>query len=275
MQKIVKVKNLEFANNKKLCLIAGPCQMESRDHAFKIAESLKNICQKIGVDLVFKSSFDKANRTSVSGKRGIGLAKASEVFNELKTQLNLPIITDIHKEEHAKELDGVVDMMQIPAFLCRQTDLLEAAAKTSAVINVKKGQFLAPQDAINIVKKLEHFGKTDILLTERGTSFGYNNLVVDMRGMEVMKNQTLYPVIFDATHSTQAPSGLGGASGGDRKMAFVLAKAATAIGIAGIFAEVHDDPDNAPSDGPCMIKLDTFEGFLRDVMLIDAIIKNK
>ncbi len=275
MQKIVKVKNLEFANNKKLCLIAGPCQMESRDHAFKIAQSLKNICQKLGIDLVFKSSFDKANRTSVSGKRGIGLAKAVEVFGELKTQLDLPIITDIHKEEQAKELNGVVDMMQIPAFLCRQTDLLEAAAKTSAVINVKKGQFLAPQDAVNIVKKLEHFGKTDILLTERGTSFGYNNLVVDMRGMEVMKNQTLYPVIFDATHSTQAPGGLGGASGGDRKMAFVLARAATAIGIAGIFAEVHEDPDNAPSDGPCMIKLDTFESFLKDITLIDAIIKNR
>lgn len=275
MQKVVNISNgFDFANNKKLSLIAGPCQMESRDHAFKIAESLKNTCEKLGINLVFKTSFDKANRTSLSGKRGIGLAKATEVFYELKDKLKLPLLTDIHKEEHTKELKGVVDIMQIPAFLCRQTDLLEAAANAGAIVNVKKGQFLAPQDVINIVKKLEHFGCNKILLTERGTSFGYNNLIVDMRGLEVMKNQSLYPIIFDATHSTQSPGGLGGASGGDRDMAFVLARSAVAVGIAGIFAEVHDDPDNAPSDGPCMIKLNDFEGFLKTALSIDNIIKN-
>jgi len=275
MMKSVSIgKYFDVSNSKKMFLIAGPCQMESRDHAMMMAENLVKMAEKFKINFVFKSSFDKANRTSIKGKRGIGLDGALKVFEEIKTTFKVPLLTDIHNETQPSQLAGIVDILQVPAFLCRQTDILEAVAKTGAIVNVKKGQFLAPQDAKNITEKLEHFGNSNILLTERGSTFGYNNLVVDMRGLEVMKQSTKYPVILDATHSTQAPGGLGSSSGGDRNMAFVLAKAAVATGIAGVFAEVHNDPDNAPSDGPCMIKLNTFETFLKQITEIDNLVKS-
>ena len=274
VMKNVGIGSFSISNSSKLFLIAGPCQMESRDHAMMMAENLTKMTQKLGINFVFKTSFDKANRTSIGGKRGIGLDASLKIFEEIKTTFKVPLLTDIHNEQHPKQLAGIVDILQVPAFLCRQTDILEAAAKSGAIVNVKKGQFLAPQDAKNIVQKLEHFGNSKILLTERGSSFGYNNLVVDMRGLEIMKNTTKYPVIMDATHATQSPGGLGASSGGDRDMAFVLAKAAVSVGIAGVFAEVHNDPDNAPSDGPCMIKLNTFETFLTQIKAIDDLVKS-
>jgi 2-dehydro-3-deoxyphosphooctonate aldolase (KDO 8-P synthase) len=270
--KSIQISNFSASNSSKLFIVAGPCQMESRDHSMMMAEKLTILTQKLGINFVFKTSFDKANRTSISGKRGLGLDGALKVFEEVKTTFKVPLLTDIHNETQPKQLAGIVDILQVPAFLCRQTDILQAAAESGAIVNVKKGQFLAPSDAKNIVQKLEHFNNHKILLTERGSSFGYNNLVVDMRGLEVMK-QTGYPVILDATHATQSPGGLGSSSGGDRNMAFVLARAAVAVGIAGVFAEVHNDPDNAPSDGPCMIKLDTFETFLKQIIAIDEVVK--
>lgn len=262
-----------LSNAKPFVLIAGPCQMESRDHALMMAEKLVKITTKLGVKLIYKSSFDKANRTSISGKRGIGLENSLPIFEEIKKTFKIPVLTDIHKESDIDMVASTVDVIQIPAFLCRQTDLLEKAADSGLPVNIKKGQFLAPQDAKNITAKFEAFGNTNISLTERGVSFGYNNLVVDMRSFVVMK-ETGYPVIIDATHATQSPGGLGGASGGNREHAPILANAALTTGIAGVFMEVHDDPEHAPSDGPCMIKLNSLEQIVKRMKMIDELIKN-
>lgn len=261
-----------FGNDLPFVLIAGPCQMESRDHAMMMAENLATLTQKLNIPLVFKTSFDKANRTSAKAQRGIGLAGAQPVFEEVRSTFGCPVLTDIHDAEQAREAGAVVDILQIPAFLCRQTDLLEAAAKTGKVVNIKKGQFLAPWDAKNIVEKMDYFGNRNVLLTERGASFGYNTLVSDMRALPIMA-QTGCPVVFDATHSVQQPGGLGGASGGQREFVPILARAAIAVGVAAIFAETHQDPDNAPSDGPCMMRLDGMEAMLTNLQRYDAITK--
>ena len=271
----IKLNNFEIANNKPFTLIAGPCQTEDLDHSLMIAGKTKEICDKLGINYIYKASFDKANRSSAEGKRGAGLEKTLPIFAEIKNAFNLPILTDIHNEQHCEILSDApeVDILQIPAFLCRQTDLLAAAARTNKIINIKKGQFLAPWDVANIVKKMDHFSKENILLTERGASFGYNTLVSDMRSLPIMA-KTGCPVIFDATHSVQQPGGLGGASGGQREFVEILAKAAVAVGVAGLFMEVHQDPDNAPSDGPCMVRLDNLENVLTKLKKIDDIIKS-
>ncbi len=269
---IVKAGNVSFGNRLPLALIAGPCQLESRDHAFMVAGRLKEICGKLGIGLVYKTSFDKANRTSLSGKRGLGLAKALPVFADLRRELGLPVLTDVHEIHQCAELAPAVDILQIPAFLCRQTDLLVAAAQTGKVVNVKKGQFLAPWDMKNVVEKLVASGNPNVLLTERGASFGYNTLVSDMRSLPIMA-ETGAPVIFDATHSVQQPGGQGSSSGGDRRMVPVLARAAVAVGVAGIFIETHEDPDHAPSDGPNMVPLDRMEALLAKLMEFDRVAK--
>ncbi|MBB4569649.1 3-deoxy-8-phosphooctulonate synthase [Rhizobium leucaenae] len=261
-----------FSNTSKLSLIAGPCQMESRDHAFMIAGVLKELCDKLGVGLVYKSSFDKANRTSLSGKRGIGLEMALEVFADLKKEYGFPVLTDIHTEEQCAIVAKTVDILQIPAFLSRQTDLLVAAAKTGRVVNVKKGQFLAPWDMKNVLAKLNDSGNPNILLCERGASFGYNTLVSDMRSLPIMAAMGA-PVVFDATHSVQQPGGQGGSTGGDRRFVETLARAAVAVGIAGLFVETHEDPDNAPSDGPNMVYLKDMPRLLEKLLAFDAIAK--
>ncbi|MGN6775158.1 3-deoxy-8-phosphooctulonate synthase [Rhizobium sp.] len=261
-----------FSNSAKLSLIAGPCQMESRDHAFMIAGVLKELCGKLGIGLVYKSSFDKANRTSLSGKRGIGLEKALEVFEDLKKEYGFPVLTDIHTEEQCAIVAKTVDILQIPAFLSRQTDLLVAAAKTGRVVNVKKGQFLAPWDMKNVLAKLNESGNPNILLCERGASFGYNTLVSDMRSLPIMAAMGA-PVIFDATHSVQQPGGQGGSTGGDRRFVETLARAAVAVGVAGLFVETHEDPDNAPSDGPNMVYLKDMPRLLERLLAFDAIAK--
>ncbi|MCB1419456.1 MAG: 3-deoxy-8-phosphooctulonate synthase [Notoacmeibacter sp.] len=262
-----------FSNSAPLALIAGPCQLESRQHAFDMAGALKEICGKLGIGLVYKSSYDKANRTSISATRGAGLDAAMPVFDDLKKEFGLPILTDVHSEEQCALVAPHVDVLQIPAFLCRQTDLLVAAAKTGKVVNVKKGQFLAPWDMKNVVKKVTDSGNPDVLITERGASFGYNTLVSDMRALPIMA-ETGAPVIFDATHSVQQPGGQGASSGGDRRMVPYLSRAAVATGIAGIFIETHDDPENTTSsDGPNMMKLSDMPALLEQLMEIDAIIK--
>lgn len=271
----IKIGNINIANNLPFTLIAGPCQTESLDHSLMIASNVKRICDKLGIGFIYKSSFDKANRSSIGGKRGAGLEKTLPIFAEVKKQLGCPVLTDIHNEEQCRILANCdeVDVLQIPAFLCRQTDLLEAAAKTGKVINIKKGQFLAPWDAANIVKKMDHFGNKNVMLTERGVSFGYNTLISDMRSLPIMA-QTGCPVVFDATHSVQQPGGLGGASGGQREFVETLATAAVAVGVAALFTEVHQDPDNAPSDGPCMLRLDSMEKLLTKLKKLDAIAKS-
>ena len=261
-----------FSNTAKLSLIAGPCQMESRDHAFMVAGVLKELCGKLGIGLVYKSSFDKANRTSLSGKRGIGLEKALEVFEDLKKEYGFPVLTDIHTEEQCAIVSKTVDILQIPAFLSRQTDLLVAAAKTGRVVNVKKGQFLAPWDMKNVLAKLNESGNPNILLCERGASFGYNTLVSDMRSLPIMAAMGA-PVIFDATHSVQQPGGQGGSTGGDRRFVETLARAAVAVGVAGVFIETHEDPDNAPSDGPNMVYLKDMPRLLEKLLAFDAVAK--
>lgn len=272
--KTIKVQNLEIANNKPFVLIAGPCQMESRDHAFKMCDAIKGVCEKLDVGLIYKSSFDKANRTSIKGQRGIGLEESLPIFQELKKEFGLPVLTDIHAPEQCATVAEVVDVLQIPAFLCRQTDLLVAAAKTGLPINVKKGQFLAPWDMKNVANKLDESGNDNIMLCERGASFGYNTLVSDMRSLPIMA-QTGYPVVFDATHSVQQPGGQGTSTGGDRDMVPVLARAAVATGaVAALFMEVHDDPDNAPSDGPNMLKLSELENILKPIIEIDKVVKS-
>ena len=268
----VKVGNVAFSNTSPLALIAGPCQMESRDHAFMMAGSSKEICARLGIGLVFKSSFDKANRTSLSGERGLGLAKSLSVFADIRKELGLPVITDVHEISQCSELAPVIDILQIPAFLSRQTDLLVAAAKTGCVVNVKKGQFLAPWDMKNVVQKVVASGNPNVMLTERGASFGYNTLVSDMRSLPIMAD-TGAPVIFDATHSVQQPGGQGRSSGGDRRMIPVLARAAVAVGVAGVFVETHEDPDNAPSDGPNMVPLKDMEGFIAKLLALDRVAK--
>lgn len=248
--------------------------MQSRAHALEMAAALKDIAGKLGLGLIYKSSFDKANRTSLTGKRGLGLEAALPVFAEIRESLALPVVTDVHSAEQCALVAEVVDVLQIPAFLCRQTDLLVAAAKTGKVIKIKKGQFLAPWDMKNVVSKVSDSGNPNILLTERGVSFGYNTLVSDMRALPIMA-QTGCPIIFDATHSVQQPGGQGSSSGGDRRFVPVLARAAVAVGVAGLFIETHEDPDNAPSDGPNMVPLHEFEALMRDLMAIDALIKSK
>ena len=261
-----------FSQKGRFSLIAGPCQMESRDHAYQIAGSLTEICGKLGIGLVYKSSFDKANRTSLSGQRGIGLDKAMEVFADLKKDFGFPVITDIHTEEQCAIVARTVDMLQIPAFLCRQTDLLIAAAKTGRAINVKKGQFLAPWDMKNVLNKLNASGNPNILLCERGASFGYNTLVSDMRSLPIMAAMGA-PVVFDATHSVQQPGGQGGSSGGQREFVETLARAAIAVGVAGLFIETHEDPDHAPSDGPNMVHLKDMPRLLEKLLAFDAVAK--
>lgn len=268
----VKVGNVTFSNNAPLALIAGPCQMESRDHAFDMAGSLKEITDKLGIGLVYKSSFDKANRTSLKAERGIGLEKAMDVFAELKKEFGFPVLTDVHTEEHCRQVADVVDVLQIPAFLCRQTDLLIAAAKTGRVVNIKKGQFLAPWDMKNVLAKVTENGNPNVMACERGASFGYNTLVSDMRALPIMA-QFGSPVIFDATHSVQQPGGQGGSSGGQREFVETLARAAVAVGVAGVFIETHQDPDHAPSDGPNMVKLSDLSGLLERLQAFDRIAK--
>jgi 2-dehydro-3-deoxyphosphooctonate aldolase (KDO 8-P synthase) len=268
----VTLGDVRFGNHLPITLIAGPCQMESREHAFEIAGSLKQICAGLGIGLVYKSSFDKANRTSLGGKRGIGLDKAMSVFADIKAELGLPVITDVHTEEQCATVAEVVDILQIPAFLCRQTDLLIAAARTGKVINVKKGQFLAPWDMTNVLAKVTESGNANVLLTERGASFGYNTLVSDMRSLPIMAAMGA-PVVFDATHSVQQPGGQGGASGGQREFVETLSRAAVAVGVAGLFIETHEDPDNAPSDGPNMVPLGEMPRLLETLMAFDAVAK--
>jgi 2-dehydro-3-deoxyphosphooctonate aldolase (KDO 8-P synthase) len=264
---------VSFSNTERFSLIAGPCQMESREHAFMIAGVLKELCDSLGIGLVYKSSFDKANRTSLSGKRGIGLENAMQVFADLKKEFDFPVLTDIHTEEQCAIVSEVVDVLQIPAFLSRQTDLLVAAAKTGRVINVKKGQFLAPWDMKNVLAKLNESGNPNVMLCERGASFGYNTLVSDMRSLPIMASLGA-PVVFDATHSVQQPGGQGGSTGGQREFVETLARAAVAVGVAGLFIETHEDPDNAPSDGPNMVHLKDMPKLLEKLLAFDAITKS-
>jgi 2-dehydro-3-deoxyphosphooctonate aldolase (KDO 8-P synthase) len=261
-----------FSQKGRFALIAGPCQMESRDHAFMIAGQLVELCRELGLGLVYKSSFDKANRTSLSAERGIGLEKAMEVFADIKKEYGVPVLTDIHTEEQCAAVASTVDVLQIPAFLCRQTDLLIAAARTGRVINVKKGQFLAPWDMKNVIAKITDSGNPNVMACERGASFGYNTLVSDMRAIPIMK-QFGAPVVFDATHSVQQPGGRGDTSGGERQFVPVLARAAVAIGVATVFLEAHPDPDNAPSDGPNMVPFAHLEDLVRDLVAFDKLAK--
>ena len=265
-------KKVTFAQDKRFSLIAGPCQMESRDHAYMMAGALVEMTDKLGIGLVYKSSFDKANRTSLSGKRGIGLEKTLEVFADLKKDFGFPVLTDIHTEEQCGIVAETVDILQIPAFLSRQTDLLVAAARTGRAINVKKGQFLAPWDMKNVLAKFTESGNPNVMLCERGASFGYNTLVSDMRSLPIMASLGA-PVVFDATHSVQQPGGQGGSTGGDRRFVETLARAAIAVGIAGLFVETHEDPDNAPSDGPNMVHLKDMPRLLEKLVAFDDIAK--
>jgi 2-dehydro-3-deoxyphosphooctonate aldolase (KDO 8-P synthase) len=269
---IVAVGKVRFGNALPLALIAGPCVLESRAHAFEMAAALKELTARLGVGFVYKTSFDKANRTSGKSARGVGLDSALAIFSELREKLGVPVLTDVHEPEQCAAVAEVVDVLQIPAFLCRQTDLLVAAAKTGRAINVKKGQFLAPWDMANVVEKITGAGNADVLVTERGVSFGYNTLVSDMRALPVLA-KTGAPVIFDATHSVQQPGRQGTASGGEREFVPVLARAAVAVGVAGVFIETHQDPDRAPSDGPNMMPLKDMEPLLERLMQFDALAK--
>jgi 2-dehydro-3-deoxyphosphooctonate aldolase (KDO 8-P synthase) len=271
---VVAVGSVRFGNALPISVIAGPCQLESRAHALEVASALKEIAQRLGVGLVYKTSFDKANRTSVSAARGIGLAQALPIFAEIRSSLGLPVLTDVHEAAQCADVAQAVDVLQIPAFLCRQTDLLLAAAATGKVVNVKKGQFLAPWDMQNVVAKITGGGNANVLVTERGASFGYNTLVSDMRALPILARTTGAPVIFDATHSVQQPGGKGASSGGEREFVPVLARAAVAVGVAGVFIETHPDPDRAPSDGPNMVPLAEFEGLVKSLMAFDALAKN-
>jgi 2-dehydro-3-deoxyphosphooctonate aldolase (KDO 8-P synthase) len=272
MSKQISLKKFNVSNDLPFFLISGPCQLENRDHAMFMAEEIKKITDKLEINLVYKTSFDKANRTSLKSERGIGLDKSIKVFEEIKRNFNLPILTDVHSPEQCNQVKNVVDIIQIPAFLCRQTDLLVSAAKTNLIVNIKKGQFLAPWDMKNVIKKISDSNNDNILVTERGVSFGYNTLVSDMRSISILKKEQ-YPVVFDATHSVQQPGGKGDSSGGEREFIYDLSKAAIAVGVAGLFLEVHDDPDNAPSDGPNMLKLSDLENFLNNIKKIDDLVK--
>ena len=271
--KLVKCGKLSISNSKPFTLIAGPCQLDNEKHALDVATELKKITEKLGVGLIYKTSFDKANRTSLKGKRGAGLKNSLPVFDKIRKDLGIPVLTDVHTVEQCGVVSNHVDVLQIPAFLCRQTDLLVAAGKTGKIINVKKGQFLAPWDMVNVTKKIEDSGNTNILVTERGASFGYNTLVSDMRSLPIMAKNG-YPVVFDATHSVQQPGGMGDKSGGQREFVEYLARAAIAVGVAAVFMETHPDPDNAPSDGPNMVPLSKMPSLLKQLVEIDKLIKN-
>ena len=274
-QKKVKIGKFEMGNKLPLSLVCGPCQIESREHAIMIASNMVDITKKLGINYVFKASFDKANRTSINGARGVGLEEGMRTFEEIKKLYpDLPIVTDVHEASQCNEVAKYVDMLQIPAFLCRQTDLVVAAAKTGKVVNIKKGQFLAPWDVRNLVQKATDSGNENVCITERGTSFGYNTLVVDMRGFPQMAKDTGCPVIFDATHSVQQPGGKGSSTGGQREFAPVLARAAVAVGVAAVFIETHDNPDKAMSDGPNTIPLSDMEKVLTELMAYDKITKS-
>jgi len=270
--KTVQVGNLNVSNTLPFVLIAGPCQIESRDHSLEIAGQISKTCKSLGLKFIFKSSFDKANRTSISGKRGIGMDSGLEILTAVKEEIGCPVLTDVHEPGQCAEVARHVDMLQIPAFLCRQTDLLLAASETDRPINLKKGQFLAPWDIQNAIGKIASTGNQNILVCERGTSFGYNNLVTDMRSLPILA-KTTYPVIIDATHSVQIPGGMHESSGGQREFAPVIARASVAVGVAGVFLETHDEPDSASSDGPNMIKLNDLEGILGTLMELDRIAK--
>ncbi|WGD29850.1 3-deoxy-8-phosphooctulonate synthase [Ancylobacter sp. WKF20] len=270
---IVTLGEVRFGNDLPIALIAGPCQMESREHALECAAAIKEIATRRGIGVVFKTSFDKANRTSIKGARGMGMKAALPIFAEIRERYGMPVLTDVHDDDQCAPVAEVVDVLQIPAFLCRQTDLLIAAAATGKVVNVKKGQFLAPWDMKNVVAKLTDSGNPNVLVTERGASFGYNTLVTDMRSLPIMAEQTGAPVIFDATHSVQQPGGQGTSSGGQREFVPVLARAAVAVGVAGLFIETHPDPDKAPSDGPNMVPLNQFEALIARLQAFDAVAK--
>ncbi|MEQ1706505.1 MAG: 3-deoxy-8-phosphooctulonate synthase [Rickettsiales bacterium] len=269
----ISASNVTFGNDLPFVLIAGPCQVETRDHALFMANKLIDITKKLDIPFIYKSSYDKANRTSIGGKRGLGLVKTLPIFEEIRRDLGVAILTDVHTEEQCEIVAPYADILQIPAFLCRQTDMLLAAAKTGKVINIKKGQFLAPWDMKNVVDKMDYAGNHNTILTERGASFGYNTLVTDMRSLPIMA-ETGCPVVIDATHSVQQPGGQGKASGGDRRFVPTIAKAAVAVGVAGIFMETHQDPDNAPSDGPNMVKLEDMEKLLRTLKEFDKMAKS-
>lgn len=271
--KEVSVGNFKVANNLPFTLIAGPCAIESLQHASEMADSIFAICKKLNINFIFKSSFDKANRTSISSFRGVGMAQGLDILAQIKEKYNVPVITDVHESIQCQPVAQVVDILQIPAFLCRQTDLLIACAKTQKPVNIKKGQFLSPYDMNNVVAKFVANNNNNVMLCERGVSFGYNNLVVDFTSLPIMAS-TGCPVVFDGTHSVQQPGGLGNKTGGRREMVPYLTKAAVAIGVAALFLEVHNDPDNAPSDGPNMLKLNTLESLLTDLQQIDKITKN-
>ena len=271
--KIFKCDKLNISNSSLFTLIAGPCQLENEKHALDVAKELKKITEKLGIGLIYKTSFDKANRTSLKGKRGAGLEKSLPVFDKIRKDLGIPVLTDVHTADQCAVVSKHVDVLQIPAFLCGQTDLLVAAAKTGKIINVKKGQFLAPWDMVNVTKKIEDSGNKNILVTERGASFGYNTLVSDMRSLPIMAKNG-YPVVFDATHSVQQPGGMGDKSGGQREFVEYLARAAIAVGVAAVFMETHPDPDNAPSDGPNMVPLSKMPSLLKQLVEIDKLVKN-
>ena len=271
--KVIKCNKLNISNSNPFTLIAGPCQLENEKHALDVADKLKEITQKLKIGLIYKTSFDKANRTSLKGKRGAGLDKSLPVFDKIRKNIGIPVLTDVHNIEQCKIVSKHVDVLQIPAFLCRQTDLLIAAAKTGKIINVKKGQFLAPWDMTNVIKKIEDSGNKNILVTERGASFGYNTLVSDMRSIPIMAKNG-YPVVFDATHSVQQPGGMGDKSGGQREFVEYLARAAVAVGVAAVFIETHPDPDNAPSDGPNMVPLSELPSLLKQLIQIDKLVKD-
>ena len=272
--KIINCNGIKISNKDTFTLIAGPCQLESEQHSMDMAGKIKEIADKFSIGFIYKTSFDKANRTSLKGKRGAGLEKSLPVFDKIKKDLKVPVLTDIHNEEQCLAVSNHVDILQIPAFLCRQTDLLITAAKTKKIINVKKGQFLAPWDMANVTKKISESGNNNILVTERGASFGYNTLVSDMRSLPIM-SKLGYPVIFDATHSVQQPGGMGDKSGGQREFVEYLARAAVAVGVAGVFIETHQDPDNAPSDGPNMLPINKLEQLLNQLYEIDKLVKIK
>ena len=271
--KTVKCGKLSISNANPFTLIAGPCQLENEKHAVEVANKLKAMTQELNIGLIYKTSFDKANRTSLKGKRGVGLEKSLPVFDKIRKEVGIPVLTDVHTVDQCEIVSKHVDVLQIPAFLCRQTDLLIAAAKTGKIINVKKGQFLAPWDMSNVTKKIEDSGNKNILVTERGASFGYNTLVSDMRSLPIMAKNG-YPVVFDATHSVQQPGGMGDKSGGQREFVEYLARAAIAVGVAAVFMETHPDPDNAPSDGPNMVPLSKMPTLLKQLVEIDKLIKN-
>ena len=268
----VKCSNFEISNDKPFTLIAGPCQLENETHALKMSSELKKITSELGINLIYKTSFDKANRTSLKGKRGMGLEKSLPIFDKIRKEVGLPVLTDVHTAEQCSIVADHVDVLQIPAFLCRQTDLLIAAAKTGKIINVKKGQFLAPWDMANVIKKIEESGNKNILITERGASFGYNTLVSDMRALPIM-SRFGFPIVFDATHSVQQPGGMGEKSGGQREFVPYLARAAIAVGVGAIFMETHEDPDKAPSDGPNMVPLNEVKALLKKLTEIDKLVK--